>query len=103
VQRPSAFRIRGRVYRRGRAFLGGSAPSLPTLNLGDCASPAAEAAMIVAAASRLGEHRIGYAPVASHLPGLDGIEMSGTDGLSRVLVGDAPVSIQFHPRWLNVT
>jgi hypothetical protein len=64
--------------------------------------PAAGAARIIAAASRLREHRIGDAPIAGHLPGLDSIEMSGADGFSRVTIGDAPVSVQFRPRWLKV-
>src|SRR6266436_1591919 len=47
------------------------------------------------------EHRIVYAPVAGHEPGLDGIEMSGAAGLFQL--GDAPVFIQLRLRRLNVT
>src|SRR5438105_2928112 len=73
---------------------------VPTLKRGDCACPAAGAARIIADASRLSEHRIVYAPIAGHLPGLDGGEMSGAGGLFRV--GDAPDLIQLRHRRLNV-
>jgi hypothetical protein len=83
------------------AFLGGPVSSRKLLSFrvdheveaGDCASPAAGAARIIAAASRLREHRIGDAPIAGHLPGLDSIEMSGADGFSQFAIGDPPVSV----------
>src|SRR5215831_972385 len=50
---------------------------------------------------RLSEHRVGNAPIAGYLPGLDGIEMSGAAGFCQVL--DAPVFIQLRLRRLNVT
>src|SRR6267142_4203380 len=76
---------------------------VPTLCLGDCASPAAGAARIISGTSRLREHRIVHAPIAGHPPGLDGIEMNGADGFFRFLVSDAPVLIQLRARRLNVT
>src|SRR5262245_4259373 len=76
---------------------------VPTLYLGDCASPAAGAARIISGRSKLSEHRIVHAPIAGHPPGLDGIEMNGADGLIRVFVRDAPMLIQLRTRRLNVT
>src|SRR5258708_35629265 len=77
---------------------------LPTLKVGDCASPAAGAAKITAGTSKLrSEHRIVYAPIASHAPGLHGIEMNGAVGFLRFLAGDAPVTIPLRARRLNFT
>src|SRR6195256_3800936 len=59
--------------------------------------------MIAAGTSKLREHRIVHTPIAGHLPGLHGVEMSGADGFFRLLAGDAPVFIQRRYRWLNVT
>ena len=49
-------------------------------------------ARIITGTSTLCEHRIMYAPIAGHEPGLDGIEMSGAAGFFQL--GDAPVLIQ---------
>ena len=49
-------------------------------------------ARIITGTSTLCEHRIVYAPIAGHEPGLDGIEMSGAAGFFQL--GDAPVLIQ---------
>src|SRR5262249_58274887 len=76
---------------------------VPTLYLGDCASPAAGAARIISGTSRLREHRIVYAPIAGHEPGLDGVEVNSAEGLFRILVRDAPVFVQLPARRLNVT
>src|SRR5262245_66689380 len=76
---------------------------VPTLYLGDCASPAAGAARIISGTSRLSEHRIVYAPIAGHEPGLDGVEVNGAEGLFRILVSDAPGFVQLRSRRLNVS
>ncbi len=44
------------------------------------------------AESKLRKHRVMYAPIAGHEPGLDGIEMSGAAGFFQPC--DAPVLIQ---------
>src|SRR4029077_15647783 len=75
---------------------------VPTLKRdGDCASATAGAARNITGTSSLREHRIGYAPVAGHFPGLHGIVMLATDDFFRVR--DAPVLVQLCYRRLHFT
>src|SRR5258708_39721626 len=60
-------------------------------------------ARIITATSTLCKHRIVYAPIAGHPPGLHGIEMNGAGGFWRFLAVDAPVIIQLRSRRLNFT
>src|SRR5262245_28633194 len=76
---------------------------VPTFKRGDCASPAAGAARMIADASKLSEHRIGYAPISSNLPRLDHVSVNGAYGLVHVLFGDAPVLVQLLLRGLDFT
>src|SRR5436305_1809742 len=61
------------------------------------------ASMIIADASRLSEHRIGYAPIASNPPGLDHVGVNGAYRLVPILFGDAPVLVQLELRGLDFT
>src|SRR5215831_19231908 len=77
---------------------------VPTLKRdGDCASASAGAARNMTGTSSLREHRIGYAPIAGHFPGLHGVVMLAPDWFFRLLVSDAPVLVQLRNRGLNVT
>src|SRR5262245_6696326 len=76
---------------------------VPTLKRGDCASPVAGAARIITDASRLSEHRIVYAPIAGHAPGLDHVGVNGAGGFFHIRFGDAPVLVQLRLRGLNFT
>ena len=53
--------------------------------------------------SRLREHRIVYAPIAGHPPGLHGIGMNGALGFFRLFFADAPVFKHLRARRLNFT
>src|SRR6516165_1760975 len=75
---------------------------VPTLYLGDCASPAVGAARSISVASSLAEHRIVYAPIARHPPGLHAIGVNGALGFLRLLFGEAPVLEQLGARGLNL-
>src|SRR2546430_10360718 len=76
---------------------------VPTLNLGDCASPTAGAARIISGTRNLREHRIVDTPIAGHPPGLDGVGMNGAGGFLRVLIAKAPGLVQIKARELKVT
>src|SRR5262249_5944827 len=77
---------------------------VPTLYLGDCASPAAGTARIITDARRLSnEHCIVYLPITSHFPGLLTIRMNGALRFFQFLIAEAPVFKQLRACRLNFT
>src|SRR5215471_12193751 len=89
---------------RSKLWISSWLSGVPTLNLGVCASPAAGEARIINGTSSLSEHRIVYAPIASHPPGLHHVGVNGTtDRFFHVLFAGAPVLVQLLARGLNFT
>ncbi len=87
------------VQSSGSSWLRG----VPHYRSATASGPATGAARIISGTSRLGEHRVVYAPIAGHLPGLHAIGMNGALGFFRVLFADAPVFKQLRARRLNFT